>query len=159
MVLRASRLWFLGLGLAACGGGDGGGGGAATDAALDDRGIAPPTEDVGPAGGTGGERPPEDDAAVGGGGGTGGTGGTPPDGGPRFACADGIDNDADGLIDLRDPGCVGPEDTDETDAVSVPQCSNGLDDDEDGLPPGGSELHRRVGPLGARRERGHGLHE
>jgi len=134
VVLRASRLWFLGLGLAACGGGDGGGGGAATDAALDDRGIAPPTEDVGPAGGTGGERPPEDDAAVGGGGGTGGTGGTPPDGGPRFACADGIDNDADGLIDLRDPGCVGPEDTDETDAVSVPQCSNGLDDDEDGLP-------------------------
>ena len=30
-------------------------------------------------------------------------------------CADGIDNDGDGLIDMADPGCTSPSDNDETD--------------------------------------------
>ncbi len=30
-------------------------------------------------------------------------------------CSDGVDNDGDGKIDLADPGCTGPTDTDETD--------------------------------------------
>lgn len=33
-----------------------------------------------------------------------------------MACADGIDNDGDGLIDSADPGCSGSSDNDETDA-------------------------------------------
>ena len=46
------------------------------------------------------------------------------------ACADGKDNDGDGLIDLADPGCANGADSDETD---VPQCSDGKDNDGDGL--------------------------
>ena len=84
----------------------------------------------------------------GGGGGTGGTGGTQlldaavggvpvvvlPDEGPPPAppaCADGIDNDGDGLIDRDDPGCEDRVDNDETDNAP-PACANGLDDDGDG---------------------------
>jgi len=44
-------------------------------------------------------------------------------------CSDGIDNDADGLIDLLDPGCIDSLDPDETD---VTQCADGLDNDNDG---------------------------
>jgi hypothetical protein len=33
---------------------------------------------------------------------------------PTPACSDGIDNDGDGLIDLADPGCTSPSDTDES---------------------------------------------
>jgi hypothetical protein len=52
------------------------------------------------------------------------------------ACSDGIDNDADGLIDHpADPGCTDASDTDETDepAPPVPACSDGIDNDADGL--------------------------
>lgn len=35
-----------------------------------------------------------------------------------MACADGIDNDGDGLIDSADPGCTGPSDNDETNPPS-----------------------------------------
>jgi endoglucanase len=35
---------------------------------------------------------------------------------PKFACNDGADNDGDGLIDMNDPGCSSPEDTDEYNA-------------------------------------------
>ncbi|HEV8325282.1 MAG TPA: hypothetical protein VG389_26965 [Myxococcota bacterium] len=50
-------------------------------------------------------------------------------GGGGAACADGVDNDGDGLVDLTDPGCASPTDVDETD---TPQCSDGLDNDGDG---------------------------
>jgi hypothetical protein len=50
---------------------------------------------------------------------------------PPPACADGADNDGDGLTDLIDPGCSGSSDTDESDGTS--QCQNGRDDDNDGL--------------------------
>ncbi len=44
------------------------------------------------------------------------------------ACADGLDNDGDGLVDFgADPGCEGPASSDES-----PACSNGIDDDGDG---------------------------
>ncbi|MEC9362979.1 MAG: OmpA family protein [Pseudomonadota bacterium] len=45
-------------------------------------------------------------------------------------CADGIDNDSDGLVDFpNDPGCSSAADGDETDP---PQCSDGVDNDGDG---------------------------
>src|SRR5690606_38505357 len=44
------------------------------------------------------------------------------------ACANGLDDDGDGLVDLADPGCA-----DATSATEAPQCSNGVDDDGDGL--------------------------
>ncbi len=45
------------------------------------------------------------------------------------ACSNGIDDDGDGLIDeLEDPGCSGPDDTDE-----IEECADGLDNDGDGL--------------------------
>ncbi|MFN3198695.1 MAG: hypothetical protein ACE366_09835 [Bradymonadia bacterium] len=46
-------------------------------------------------------------------------------------CADGVDNDFDGLIDLRDFGCEDNEDDDETDPDVLPVCGNEIDDDED----------------------------
>jgi probable HAF family extracellular repeat protein len=42
-------------------------------------------------------------------------------------CADGIDSDGDGLVDLADPGCK-----DATWTLENPSCDNGLDDDADG---------------------------
>jgi hypothetical protein len=39
---------------------------------------------------------------------------------PSVACADGLDNDADGKIDLADPGCVDAADNDETDPPPPP---------------------------------------
>lgn len=45
-------------------------------------------------------------------------------------CADGIDNDRDGLRDARDPGCEDPSDLSETGAKYA--CDNGIDDDFDG---------------------------
>ena len=33
----------------------------------------------------------------------------------KAQCKDGVDNDGDGLVDLNDPGCSGPNDKDETD--------------------------------------------
>jgi len=43
----------------------------------------------------------------------------PPPPPPPTVCADGLDNDSDGLIDLTDPGCVDAADTDETNVVVV----------------------------------------
>src|SRR4051812_14568476 len=39
---------------------------------------------------------------------------------PGDQCQDGVDNDADLLIDLADPGCSGPDDNDETDDAPTP---------------------------------------
>ncbi len=49
------------------------------------------------------------------------------------ACNDSVDNDADALTDLFDPGCVFDFDDDEAnDPAAPPQCANGADDDADG---------------------------
>jgi hypothetical protein len=45
------------------------------------------------------------------------------------ACADGLDNDADGLVDRADPGCRG---SNRGRSEVNPQCSDGIDNDEDG---------------------------
>ena len=53
-------------------------------------------------------------------------------------CSNGTDDDADGLVDFLDPGCIGVNDDDESDDTCVatpsscPQCANGSDDDGDG---------------------------
>lgn len=57
---------------------------------------------------------------------------TADDMGPTPACADGRDNDGDGLRDLNDPGCQDASDDDETDPPVVPDCADGLDNDDDG---------------------------
>ncbi len=44
----------------------------------------------------------------------------PPPPPPAAACADGVDNDGDGLVDLADPGCTDATDTDETDSPPPP---------------------------------------
>lgn len=46
------------------------------------------------------------------------------------ACADGLDNDADGYADWSDPGCDSPGDTDERGWI---QCDDGMDNDGDRL--------------------------
>jgi hypothetical protein len=53
---------------------------------------------------------------------------------PLGQCSDGIDNDADGKVDMQDPGCSSPQDNDETNAAptTLPACSDGLDNDNDG---------------------------
>ncbi len=52
---------------------------------------------------------------------------------PAAACADGVDNDGDGLTDYpNDPGCTSATDNDETDPVPA-QCADGVDNDGDGL--------------------------
>ena len=52
---------------------------------------------------------------------------------PRPACADGEDNDSDGMTDYPDDlGCDSAEDTTE-DSSPKPQCSDGRDNDHDGL--------------------------
>ncbi len=51
---------------------------------------------------------------------------------PAPHCRDGVDNDADGLIDLADPGCIEPDDEDEADPEIVPECADGIDNDQDG---------------------------
>jgi len=43
---------------------------------------------------------------------------------PNPACADGVDNDQDGLTDLNDPGCLNAQDNDETN--TPPPTSEGL---------------------------------
>jgi subtilisin family serine protease len=45
------------------------------------------------------------------------------------ACADGIDTDGDGTLDLADPGCASAQDDDER---GQGECDNGMDDDLDG---------------------------
>ena len=46
------------------------------------------------------------------------------------ACSDGCDNDNGGLIDMLDPGCEEPNDSDES---HVAQCNDGIDNNADGL--------------------------
>ena len=61
-------------------------------------------------------------------GGDDGNNGTP----DTAACADGIDNDADGMVDFPDDlGCTNATDTSE-DSLTSPQCSDGRDNDDDG---------------------------
>jgi GH18 family chitinase/aryl-phospho-beta-D-glucosidase BglC (GH1 family) len=48
------------------------------------------------------------------------------------ACADGIDNDGDGLVDMSDPGCASATDDDEFNAPPK-ACADGTDNDGDGL--------------------------
>ena len=48
-------------------------------------------------------------------------------------CGNGLDDDADGLVDLEDPGCSWGGDGNEESVTSPPQCANGLDDDGDRL--------------------------
>jgi len=119
---------LLALGVTACGGSNGGSQ-TSVDAETTDRGVGPVPDASGGADATSGA-----DAAGGTAGGADASGGAPNnDAGPRFACADGVDNDDDGLVDLADPGCVGPEDNDEADAAA-PQCADGADNDGDGAP-------------------------
>ena len=59
----------------------------------------------------------------------------PPPPPPPAACADGLDNDGDGAIDLADPGCVDAADTNETELPPPPPppaCADGVDNDGDG---------------------------
>jgi hypothetical protein len=49
----------------------------------------------------------------------------------QVACADGIDNDGDGLVDLADPGCANGADTSEHNSQLA--CDDGTDNDGDGL--------------------------
>ena len=52
-------------------------------------------------------------------------------GGPQ--CADELDNDNDGLVDLADPGCENATDDDESNSLLLPECGDGIDNDDDGL--------------------------
>ena len=47
------------------------------------------------------------------------------------ACSDGVDNDANGFVDLADPACSNSEDNDESGFTDV--CGDGIDNDGDGL--------------------------
>ena len=58
---------------------------------------------------------------------------TLPDADLRPQCANEADDDGDGVVDLLDPGCIGPEDGDESDPASPPICADGLDNDDDGV--------------------------
>ena len=49
-------------------------------------------------------------------------------------CADGLDNDSDGFIDLADSGCSSSTDNDESSAAPIIlQCADGIDNDSDGF--------------------------
>ncbi len=49
-------------------------------------------------------------------------------------CNDGINNDADALIDFLDPGCMSLDDNDESDDPNpLPECADGVDNDADTL--------------------------
>lgn len=76
---------------------------------------------------------------------------------PITQCSDSIDNDADGLVDLADPGCVNAADNDETDPVaqqgtytitSPGFATMSLYDDD--IPPPGSISGFSVSPLRVR---------
>ncbi len=51
---------------------------------------------------------------------------------PLRACENGLDDDGDGLVDARDPGCFAASDRAETDPEQAPPCSDGVDGDDDG---------------------------
>jgi hypothetical protein len=55
----------------------------------------------------------------------------PPPAAPPPQCGDGRDNDGDGLVDAKDPGCASGGTEGGTQATS--QCSDGRDNDGDGL--------------------------
>jgi beta-glucanase (GH16 family) len=57
----------------------------------------------------------------------------PPPPPPPAVCADGQDNDGDGLVDLADPGCSGPTDDDEANAPPPPPAPGGEPDAIAGL--------------------------
>ena len=48
-------------------------------------------------------------------------------------CADGIDNDSDGLVDLNDPGCSSSTDNTESPNPALMQCADSIDNDQDGV--------------------------
>jgi hypothetical protein len=48
------------------------------------------------------------------------------------ACNNLLDDDGDGRVDLADPGCVEGLDDSEADPPEVPQCADGIDNDNDG---------------------------
>ena len=48
------------------------------------------------------------------------------------ACNNLLDDDLDGLIDLDDPGCTQGLDDSENDPPELPECADGIDNDEDG---------------------------
>ncbi len=82
-----------------------------------------------------GNLPPHCSEGNGGGGGGGG-------GGSTAACADGVDNDNDGLVDSADPDCADAADNDESNSGGgggggggsvMPQCRDSYDNDLDGL--------------------------
>ncbi|MDP3779063.1 MAG: Kazal-type serine protease inhibitor domain-containing protein [bacterium] len=63
----------------------------------------------------------------------------PPSSTTVYQCNDGVDNDKDGYVDLKDPGCTDTADNDEINVVTTPspspvtyQCSDGIDNDKDG---------------------------
>ncbi len=133
--MRTLKTTMLAVALCACGTSGGGGGGGGGDVA--DEGVPTLPDAGGGSGGAGGGGSGGEGGTTGGTGGDkseGGAGGAGPDLGVRFACNDGQDNDADGAIDLADPGCSGPEDNDETDGSPDAQCSDGLDNDGDRWP-------------------------
>ena len=51
---------------------------------------------------------------------------------PARQCANGRDDDGDGVVDLADPGCVDGRDGDEADPELSPVCADGVDNDWDG---------------------------
>lgn len=54
-------------------------------------------------------------------------------GGAVHACADGLDNDGDGLVDYpEEPGCRSASDVNETDPFFAPTCADSIDNDGDG---------------------------
>jgi large repetitive protein len=53
-------------------------------------------------------------------------------GGASGECTDGLDNDADGLIDNADPGCPVNGDSESPDP-DLPECGDAVDNDSDGL--------------------------
>ena len=64
----------------------------------------------------------------------------------RAQCLNGVDDDEDGKTDYpADPGCLRPDDRDETDPATPPTCANDLDDDADGQ----TDYPNDVGCLGA----------
>ena len=52
------------------------------------------------------------------------------------ACANGVDDDGDGLVDAADPACADAADDDERDPEWGDACANGVDDDGDGATDG-----------------------
>ena len=65
---------------------------------------------------------------------------------PLAACANGRDDDNDGLTDMADPGCTGPTDNDESNVLPPPPAGK-PGPDNTGLTVPLSELTPRTGPI------------